>query len=68
MQDLINLLHNKWLWILFGGYWVLMAAVGALPMPEEGSGKFYKFTFAFLHGFSANINRAAVALKVPGAQ
>lgn len=73
LQDLINLLTNPLVLKVLIGYWVFSAFVGALPAPEQIPQKsfwfvfFYKITFGFLHGLSGNLNRAALAFKVPGA-
>jgi hypothetical protein len=71
MQEIAQLLANPLVikllkWLL--AYWVFSAAVGALPMPQEGGHAFYRWAFAFLHGISGNVSRALIALKVPGAQ
>lgn len=71
MNDVLQLLANpvmfKALLKLCGSYFVFSAFVGALPMPDTTSGKFYRFFFAFCNGLAANLSRAAVAIKVPGA-
>lgn len=67
MTELTSLLSNPLIWKVLGCYWVFSAAVGAMPTPEKGSNLFYVWAFRFLHGLSGNLNRAAVALKVPGA-
>lgn len=68
MNSLMELVSNPLVWKVLITYWVFSAAVGALPTPEENSAKWYVFLFRFGHGISGNISRAAVALKVPGAQ
>ncbi|GEM_PF-3151539 len=71
MNEVAQLLGNPLVmkllkWLL--AYWVYSAAVGAMPMPQPGGSGFYKWAFAFLHGVAGNVNRALVAMKVPGAQ
>lgn len=67
-MDVLGFLNNPVLWKAMLGYWLFSAFVGALPMPDSNSGKLYKFCFAFMHTLSGNLNRAAVALRAPGAQ
>jgi hypothetical protein len=68
MNSLTELLSNRIFWEVILGYWVFSAAVGALPTPPVGTSMFYVFFFRFCHILSGNVNRAAVSLKVPGAQ
>jgi hypothetical protein len=68
MKDLMDLVSNPVVWKVVFCYWVFSAAVGALPTPESTSAKWYIFLFRFGHGLSGNLSRAAVALKVPGAE
>ena len=68
MTSLTELLSNRVFWEVIIGYWIFSAAVGAMPTPEQGSSMGYKFLFRFGHILSGNVSRAAVALKVPGAQ
>jgi hypothetical protein len=73
---LVELLTNPLVLKALLGYWVYSAFVGAWISPEEfskvikgpGWQLLYRIVFAFLHGLSGNLNRAAIALKVPGAQ
>jgi hypothetical protein len=67
MAEITSLLANPLVWKVLGAYWVFSAAVGALPTPDKGSSPFYIWVFRFSHGLSGNLNRAAIALKVPGA-
>ncbi len=68
MTSLAELLANKTFWEVIAGYWIFMAAVGAMPTPVQGASQFYVFVFRFGHILSGNVNRAAIALKVPGAE
>jgi hypothetical protein len=68
MNSLMELVSNPLIWKVLICYWVFSAAVGALPTPEQNSGKWYIFIFRFGHALGGNLSRAAVALKVPGAQ
>lgn len=68
MTSLTELLSNRVFWEVILGYWVFSAMVGALPTPPQGGSIFYQFFFRFCHILSGNVSRAAVALKVPGAQ
>jgi hypothetical protein len=43
------------------GYYIFSAFVGALPMPDNTSGKLYKFFFAFINTIAANISRVSAA-------
>lgn len=67
MSSLTELLANRTFWEVILGYWIFMAGVGALPTPLKDSSMAYQFLFRFCHILSGNVNRAAVALKVPGA-
>jgi len=49
-------------------YYVFSAAVGAMEAPVAEDSHAYRFWFRFLNRLAANWTRAAVALKVPGAQ
>lgn len=66
MNGLVELLSNPLFWKILISYWVFSAAVGAMPTPQQSSSGFYIWGFRFLHGLSGNLNRAAVALKIPG--
>jgi len=49
-------------------YYIFGAAVGALPMPDTSSGKFYRFFFSFCNTIAANISRvSAVPSKTDAA-
>lgn len=68
MNSISEFLSNPLVWKLIVSYWVFSAAVGSLPTPTENSREIYVFFFRFVHALAGNLNRAAVALKVPGAQ
>jgi hypothetical protein len=68
LNELTSLLANPLIWKVLGAYWVFSAAIGAMPTPQQDSSRVYVWAFRFGHGLSGNLNRAAVALKVPGAQ
>lgn len=38
-------------------YWLLSAAIGALPMPDDKSSKFYDWLFKFANTVGANLSR-----------
>lgn len=42
--------------------WVLGNIAAALPSPDDKSGKFYKFIFAFMHGIGGAIPRIGATL------
>lgn len=65
---MMEIISNPLVWKVLVAYWVFSAAVGALPTPNEKSALWYVFLFRFSHGLSGNLNRAAVTLKVPGAE
>lgn len=44
-------------WAL-GAYLIFMAAVQALPRPDEDSSKFYVWMYSFLHLLSINVKLA----------
>lgn len=68
MNDVLGFISNPVVWKAILAYWLFSSAVGALPTPEQGDSKLYQFAFRFAHGLAGNLNRAAVALKVPGSQ
>lgn len=44
------------------GVWILSNIAGAMPSPDDKSGKFYKFVFAFMHGIGGSIPRIGATL------
>ena len=66
MSDFVALLHNKVFWIVVGSYYVFAAAVVALPAPDQKAGMFYRFLYGFAHALSANADKVAKAVKLPG--
>jgi hypothetical protein len=66
MDSIVSFLSNPLLWKVIVGYWLFSSLVTALPKPNGN--KLYQFIYAFLHGVAGNIDRAAQAFKVPGAQ
>lgn len=68
MNAITELLSNRLVWEAIAGYWLFSAAVGAMPTPIQGGSGWYQFLFRFGHALAGNVSRAAVALKVPGAQ
>jgi hypothetical protein len=48
-----------------GAYIVLSNAVGALPMPDTTSSKFYAWFFKFANAVASNLTRASAG-KIPG--
>lgn len=67
MSSFTELISNPLFWKILICYWVFSAAIGAMPTPKTDGSLFYQFVFRFGHILSGNVNRAAVALKVPGA-
>jgi hypothetical protein len=65
MNDFTGLLGNWHFYALVAGYYTFAAAVGALPLPDGASGKFYGWAFKFLNTLAANLSRAAAG-KIPG--
>jgi len=64
MNTLIAMYHaHPALWTL-GGYYVLSAAIGNLPMPDATSGKGYRWFFGFSNALAANVARA-MASRLP---
>lgn len=66
MQPVIDLFSNPLVWKLLISYWIFSAIVGAMPTPNTEGSQFYIFLFRFAHALGGNLNRAAMALKVPG--
>lgn len=48
--------------------WVGSNVVSALPSPDQGSGKFYKFWFSLFHGMAGSLPRLLPMLRLPGDQ
>jgi hypothetical protein len=67
MSSFTELITNPLFWKILACYWVFSAAIGAMPTPKVDGSQWYQFVFRFGHILSGNVNRAAVALKVPGA-
>ena len=65
MTGIEQFLAQPLVWKILAGYWVFNAAVTALPQPN-GS-KPYQFLYRFAHTLAGNLDKAASALKVPGA-
>jgi hypothetical protein len=65
MSGFTSLIGNWHFWTLVATYWFLTASVGALPMPDNTSSKFYGWFFKMSNTFAANISRAAAG-KIPG--
>lgn len=64
-----GLLHTPAFWIILGLlllYWCFAAAVGSMEMPTAESTARYRFWFKFLNRLAANLERARVALHIPG--
>lgn len=76
MNDIVSLLSNPLVLKALVGYWIFSSFVGALPSPDEMTKYIqtpwklllYRIAFGFLHALAGNLNRAAISLKVPGAQ
>ena len=58
----ISLPHLNEMWVLVA-YWLLSAAVGSLPAPDESSSKGYRWFFAFANTVAANVSRAKIWQK-----
>jgi len=50
------------------GYHVLSAFIGSLEMPDNTSGKFYRFFFNFANAIAANYSRAKASNGPAGQQ
>lgn len=61
------LVGDPYFWGLVGLYWLVSNAIGAMPIPDSGSSKFYAWLFKFANGFAANLSRAAAG-KIPGVE
>lgn len=46
--------------------WIGSNFIGALPSPDQSSGKFYKFLFALAHGLAGSLPRLFPNLRLPG--
>lgn len=59
-MEVLNAVYNFYVahpWLGAFMLWVFLNAVNALPAPDDGSGKFYKWLFAFLNAFTGSIPR-----------
>lgn len=65
MSAFTTLLGNWHFWAMVGVYWFMTASIGALPMPDNTSSKFYGWFFKMSNAFAANVSRAAAG-KIPG--
>jgi hypothetical protein len=61
MDNFLSLLSNWHFWVLVVVYWLLTASIGALPMPDTTSSKFYGWFFKMSNTFAANISRVAAS-------
>lgn len=60
-----SIIGDPYFWGLVVLYWAVSNAIGALPLPDNTSSKFYGWFFKFANGFAANLSRAAAG-KIPG--
>lgn len=74
IQELINLLKDPMaikvlitIVVTVIVYFLFSAAVGAMEMPDANSSKRYRFWFRFCNRLAGNLDRAAKALHIPGA-
>jgi hypothetical protein len=51
-----------------GAYMILSSAVGSLPMPDNTSGKFYRWFFQFSNTVAANLSRVSASFGTKGQQ
>ena len=65
MNWLIASYHPHPTYWTMGTYIVLSNFIGALPMPDATSSKFYGWFFKFANGLGANLSRANAG-KIPG--
>lgn len=65
MSGFTSLIGNWHFWAMVAAYWFMTASIGALPMPDNTSSKFYGWFFKMSNTFAANISRAAAG-KIPG--
>ena len=69
-DGLMSLVTNPWLYVLWGAYGLFMAAVSAMPTPEEVNeykGKKdirYLFLYKLCHAFSFNL-KSIMGDKLP---
>ena len=49
-------------------YYVMSAFIGALQMPDNTSGTFYRFFFKFVNSLAANFARASASSTAVGYQ
>lgn len=68
LTSLTDLLANPLVWKILFSFYIFSAIVGAMPTPKTDSHMAYQFLFRFMHILAGNLNRAAISLKVPGAQ
>ena len=61
INELLSVIANPYFWVLFLGYYMAMAVISGMPMPDSTSSKGYQWAYRSLHIFSANINRVAAS-------
>jgi len=68
-------MSNIWAYVMahqtlftLGAYAVLSSAIGALPMPDNTSGKFYRWFFQFSNTVAANLSRVSASFGTKGQQ
>jgi hypothetical protein len=58
MHSLANLISNHQTLSVLVAYYILSAAIGAMPAPTATSSTFYQFLFKFSNTIGGNITRA----------
>jgi hypothetical protein len=62
MNGFIDILKDWHLWVIVGGYWVVMAAIGGMPEPNSASSLRYRWAYRSSHIFAANVKTAFAAI------
>lgn len=65
MNSIINLITTHQTWSALIGFWLGSNIVGALPSPDQSSGKLYKFVFTLFHGLAGSLPRLLPNLRLP---
>ena len=64
MNTIISFVSSHQTWSALIAFWLGSNVVGALPSPDQSSGKGYKFVFSLMHGLAGSLPRLLPNLRV----
>lgn len=62
---MLAFLQQHSFWSAVGGYWILSAAISAMPDPMPNGSPGYLWLFRFLHSIAGNVT-TVFGSKIPG--